>query len=119
MNQDHKIGDEVIALSSADRPNQPRKKGRHYTITSVYFCSATGRQLVNIDYTKSMTCVMKCGCGKPHHTGDHYAYTYANRFVKPEDLDARRKLALAEEDYETAATCRDLIAKELEVDDRS
>jgi hypothetical protein len=117
MNQNHKIGDEVIALSSADRPNQPRIKGRHYTITSVYFCSATGRQLVNIDYTKSMTCVMKCGCGKKHHTGDHYAYTYADRFVKPEDVEARMHLAVAEEDYDTATTCRDLLNKMVPADE--
>lgn len=104
-----KIGDEVIALSSAKRPNQPRTKGRIYTITSIFYCSTDGKQMVNIDYTKSVTRKLRCGCGKYHHTGDNRSYTYSTNFVKPEDLDARREQAVEEEDYDTAILCRNLI----------
>lgn len=109
MNQNHKIGDKVIALSTATAPNQPRKKGRHYTITSIFYCSTTGEQMVNIDYCKSNSKTLACGCGKRHNTKDNLAYTYSNRFVKPENLEALMKESVAEEDYETASLCRDLL----------
>ena len=103
------IRDVVIALSTAKRPNQPREKGRMYTVTSIFYCSTTGQQMINIDYTKSNARTIKCGCGKRHNTEDNFAYTYSNRFVKPSDLEARREQAVEEEDYDTAILCRNLI----------
>lgn len=110
------IGDVVIALSSAKRPNQPREKGRTYTVTSVFYCSTKGEQLINVDYTKSVAKKLRCGCGKYHHTGDNLSYTYSKNFVKPEDLDARRQQAVEEEDYDTAILCRNLIDRKYATD---
>ena len=111
MKQEFGISDKAIALSTATRPSQPRKKGRYYTVTGVFYCSTTGEQMINIDYCKSKSRTLKCGCGKRHNTKDNLAYTYSNRFVKPENLEALMKESIAEEDYETASLCRDLINK--------
>lgn len=106
------IGDKAIALSTAARPNQPRQKGRMYTVTGIYYCPTKGHQMINIDHTKSTRRTMRCGCGKIHNPGDNLSYTYADRFVKLEDLEARRDQAVEEEDYDTAITCRNLIERQ-------
>ena len=111
MNYNFEMGDEAIALSSATAPNQPRKKGRSYTVTGIFYCSTTGEQMINIDYCKSNSRTIACGCGKRHQTGDNLAYTYSNRFIKPENLEALRDESVEKEDFETASVCRDILDK--------
>jgi hypothetical protein len=106
------IGDKAIALSTATRPNQPRQKGRMYTVTGIYYCPTKGHQLINIDHTKSTRRTMRCGCGKIHNTEDNLSYTYADRFVKPEELDQRLEEAVEAEDYDTAITIRNFKARQ-------
>lgn len=114
MKKDFIIGDSVIALSSANRPNQPRIKGNEYTVTDIFYCSTTGEQMININNTPSVgkkKDYIKCGCGKLHFTGMPLAYTYSKRFVlnDPEAIQNELATALDNEDYETAIIIRDII----------
>jgi hypothetical protein len=109
MNRNFKVGEEAIALSTASSPNQPRKKGRSYIVTNTMFCSTDGNQLINIDSTEHIgkSGHISCGCGKRHH-GNGLAWTYANKFVHPDDIEERMNQAVNEEDYELASDLRDL-----------
>lgn len=112
MKNEFNYGDSVIALNSATSPNQPRTKGKTYTVTDIMFCSTTGEQLININNTKSVgkSGYMQCGCGKKHHSGG-IAFTYSKNFVlnDPNAIQSKLEYALDEEDYETAIIIRDMI----------
>ena len=98
------IGDQVVALSNGECPSQPRNKGDIYTITNIFYCSTEGKQLVNINNTKSCskTGYISCGCGKKHRKDDHFAYTYSTEFALLENLSDYVEAAIEEENYETA-----------------
>jgi len=110
MNQNFKIGDSVIALSTGERPAQPRIKGNEYVVTDIFYCSTDGKQMVNIDNTPAVSAYLNCGCKKRHHSGGK-AFTYSSQFVlnDPKAINNRLEEALDEEDYETAVIIRDLI----------
>jgi hypothetical protein len=98
------LNEKVVALNSAQKPNQPREAGKIYTVTSIFYCDVTGKQMININNTKkcSKTLHIKCSCGKLHNTSDHYAYTFSTNFIRPDDIDAAIMKAVAIEDFEQA-----------------
>ena len=105
-----KIGDEAIALNSANGDRkQPRKKGRSYTVTDVLFCSSTGMQMINIDKTpgQGRTGKLKCICGN-HHDARGRAWTLSENFVHPQNIDGLIASAIEKENYELAVELRDL-----------
>jgi hypothetical protein len=112
MKNEFTFGDSVIALSSGSVPNQPREKGKEYTVTDIMYCSSNGEQLININNTRSSgsSGYMTCGCGKKHHT-QGLAFTYSKCFVlnDPNAIQEKLEHALDEEDYETAIVIRDVI----------
>lgn len=110
MNQEFQIGEKVISLSNnKGKFSQPRKKGAMYTITQKMYCNITGIQLVNIDSTPNQggSNRIKCTCGNTHGAWG-LAWTLSDQFIRPENLDERLAQAVEEEDYETAATLRDV-----------
>ena len=112
MKQEFSLGESVVALSSAGKPNQVRTRGDVYSVTDIIYCSTTGEQLININ--NSQACgksgYMTCGCGKKHLVGDK-AYTYSTKFVSntPEAIQSRLEQALDDEDYDVAIVIRDVI----------
>jgi hypothetical protein len=110
MKQKFKIGDEAIALSSASRPNQPRVKGKSYTVTDIQYCPKLGAQFINVN---NINCggssgKLTCKCGTWHEARG-LSWTYSINFVHPEDLESRMEDAVEEEDYELATVIRDVI----------
>jgi len=98
------LNEKVVALSSASKPNQPREAGKIYTVTSIFYCDVTGKQMINIDNTKKFgkSLAIKCSCGTIHNTRDHYAYTFSEKFIRPDDIDAAIMRAVEVENYELA-----------------
>lgn len=111
MSKHFKIGDSVIALSSAVRPNQPRIKGNAYIVSNIMFCPKQGYQLLNIDSTPAMenSKHVICKCGSKHYNGG-LAYTYYTEFVLDNPIAIEQTLieAVQTEDYEKACVLRDI-----------
>ena len=110
MKRLHKIGDTVISLNSNTAPSQPRTKGVKYKVTDIFHCPTNGDQMINIDNTPASgeTGYMKCTCGSHHKIPKKLGYTLSELFINMNDLDKELKLAIANEDYQTAIIIRDI-----------
>lgn len=115
MKQQFKVGEKVIALNSSpetDTTRQPRVKGKIYEIKAISYCSGCGTQRVNIGYSsETSTGMVNCHCGKrtPH---EGLKWTNSEFFAKLDNLDKLIEEAVENEDYELAATLRDLQLEE-------
>jgi len=114
MNKKHNIGDKVVALSSASRPCQPRKQGKIYTITNVYYCPRKGNQLVNIDNTKKISRLTRCSCGEIHSNMPNSSLTIAEEFVNINDIQDEIDNAVEIENYELAHVLHQIQTHQIE-----
>jgi hypothetical protein len=110
MEKRFKIGDKVVALTSPKTEMcQPRVKGKIYTAHAIRYCPGCGEQKINLGIitptdTSNLTA---CGCGKKYQNeGLHW--TLSRYFAKADNLETAIEEALENEDYESAATLRDL-----------
>ncbi len=106
MKRKHKVGNKVVALSTKDRPSQPRKVGEIYIVTYVYHCPSTGDQLINIDniLKRSENTITLCSCGRMHNIGNNLSLTIAEEFVDIENIQEELDNAVETENFEVAAT---------------
>ena len=111
MKQQFKVGEEVIALNSSpveDTTRQPRIKGKKYIVNAVLYCSGCGTQKINIGYQSTTpTGKLVCDCGKRMDC-EGLKWTNSVFFAKLDDIDNLIEEAVENEDYELAATLRDI-----------
>ena len=105
-----KIGDNVVALNNPlNSKSQPRVKGKVYKVQAIQYCPGCGTQTINLGYhlPDDVSDYSDCTCGKESSNEGLY-WTLSNYFARVDDLETAIEEAIAEEDYETAATLRDL-----------
>jgi hypothetical protein len=115
MKQQFKVGERVIALDSCpetDPSRQPRVKGKIYEVKAVLYCSGCGSQKINIGYNSLSTSgQLRCDCNK-RGDAEGLKWTNSSHFAKLDNIDNLIKEAVEDEDYELAATLRDLQLEE-------
>jgi hypothetical protein len=113
MEKRFKIGDRVVSLTNpATEGSQPRVKGKTYSVQAVQYCSGCGVQVINIGYRLPNNAMIysdysDCVCGKEVFNEGLF-WTLSKFFAKVDDLETAIEEAVQNEDYETAATLRDL-----------
>jgi len=111
MEKRFKIGDKVVSLTNpATEGSQPRVKGKTYNVKAVQYCSGCGTQNINLGYglpPNKFSNYGDCTCGKEALNEGLY-WTLSKYFARVDDLDTAIEEAVENEDYETAATLRDL-----------
>lgn len=115
MKQQFKVGEKVIALNSCpetDTTRQPRVKGKIYEVKAVMYCSGCGSQKINIGYLSQTGAEkLRCDCNK-RVDNEGLKWTNSIHFAKLDNLDKLIEEAVENEDYELAATLRDLQLEE-------
>jgi excinuclease UvrABC helicase subunit UvrB len=110
MEKRFKIGDKVVALTGQiNKTSQPRVKGKVYAIHAIQYCSGCGEQAINLGVQTPIngSDLSVCMCGKQSlNEGLHW--TLSKFFAKVDDLESAMEEAVENEDYELAATLRDL-----------
>jgi hypothetical protein len=115
MEKRFKIGDKVVSLTNpATEGSQPRVKGKTYNVKAVQYCSGCGAQVINLGYhlpipnsTIRYSDYSDCVCGK-EVLNEGLFWTLSKFFARADDLESAIEEAVENEDYETAATLRDL-----------
>jgi hypothetical protein len=110
MEKRFKIGDKVVSLTNpATEGSQPRVKGKTYNVKAIQYCSGCGEQVINLGYhlPDDVSNYSDCNCGKEVFNEGLY-WTLSKYFARVDDLDTAIEEAVQNEDYETAATLRDL-----------
>lgn len=114
MEANFTIGDKVIALSSSVNNEQLRVKGNLYIVNAVGYCSGCGSQIINVSgETKIQS--GKCTCGNIQPAKGLW-WTTSRHFIKADEnsISEAIKEALESENYELAATLRNLINNSIE-----
>jgi hypothetical protein len=110
MEKRFKIGDKVVSLTNPTREgSQPRVKGKTYNVQAVQYCSGCGVQVINLGYRLPNNTMRysDCICGKEIFNEGLF-WTLSKFFARADDLESAIEEAVENEDYETAATLRDL-----------
>lgn len=108
MENKFKIGEEVIALTHpVNEQCQPRVKGKIYIVKDIHYCSKCGQQSINIG-PMSKSPLIDCDCGVKNQLCGYLHFTFSKYFIRPQELQSQLEQAVEEENYEFAATLRDI-----------
>lgn len=109
MEKRFKIGDKVVSLTNpSSEGSQPRVKGKVYKVQAIQYCSGCGEQVINIGYRLPNNAMYSdCNCGKEVFNEGLF-WTLSKYFARVDNLATAIEEAVQNEDYETAATLRDL-----------
>jgi len=108
MKKEFKIGDEVVSLSNtASNNSQVRVEGKKYIVLDIMYCQNCGVQAINIGGVAKFRNV-KCECEDIQDSRGK-SWTNSTNFSKVNNIENEMLYAVKIEDYEVAASLRDVI----------